>query len=154
MSGSSTPDKIIVHGQCVLLVQQRIGEMERRIADLAESVANETKSTAGDKYETARAMLHIEQDQIRRQLAEARAQLAVLQQLDPANVNVLAAPGSLVELTAGWFYLSTSLGKLQVQGMQVVAISMQSPLAEKLRGMAPGAQISMNGKLLELRRIL
>lgn len=150
MNAAPIPDKSVVHQHCVDVIQKRIFDMERQIADLAESVANETKSTAGDKYETARAMLHIEQDQIRRQLAEARAQLATLNGIDPHKSCVTAGPGSLIFLENGWYYLSTSLGKATVGETQIFMISMQSPLAQKLRGLRIGNEILMNGKSLRV----
>ena len=58
-----------VHEQCRQMLDGRIAMLRQRLEELSEAVSQETKSTAGDKYETARAMLHIEQDQARQQLA-------------------------------------------------------------------------------------
>jgi transcription elongation GreA/GreB family factor len=109
-------------------------------------IAAETKSTAGDKYETARAMIHIEQEQINRQLAEALAQQSALAQIDLSIHSEQVVRGSLVDTDQGLFFISTSIGKMIVEDSTVYAISPQSPLGIKLTGLSVGKQTSVNGK--------
>jgi transcription elongation GreA/GreB family factor len=138
--------KTAVHRHCLELVSSRIAELERALAELAESVANETKSTAGDKYETARAMLHIEQAQLGRQLSEQNEQLSVLRLIDPARLLQRVVAGSLIEMEGGWYYLSTALGKMNVDSVQVIALSLKSPLGAKLSGLCAGDKLVLNGQ--------
>jgi transcription elongation GreA/GreB family factor len=116
--------------------------------DLQESAANETKSSAGDKYETGRAMLHIEQDQLRRQLAEIATQEAVLQSIDPEAEALLAHTGSLLKVNAQYYFLSVALGKLTVEGQLIIALSIQSPLGARLKGLRMGERVDLNGREL------
>ncbi len=148
------PEKELVHDYCLDVLAERISLLEGQLADLGESVANETKSTAGDKYETARAMLHIEQDQVRRQLQGLKAQQAVLRSVGAAQAPGTAALGSLVNLDGSWYYLSVALGRLQVPGGQVIAVSLQSPLGMKLRGTKAGAVIEQNDKRFRVLEII
>ena len=74
-------EKIYQH--YVLLMNEKIKNMQQVLADLKESGANETKSTAGDKHETALAMLQIEQANVRAQLKDALEQMAILEKINP-----------------------------------------------------------------------
>lgn len=146
--------KQAVHDHCRQAVAVRIASLEGTLRDLAESVANETKSTAGDKYETARAMLHIEQDGIRRQLADARGHGAVLDAIDPGARKASIGLGSLVRIDATLYYLSVGLGRMQVDGQSVVALSLQAPLGARLQGLAAGDELVLNGKTLRIDAVL
>lgn len=150
---TNLPEKAMVLAHCRDLVAARISSLEAVLAGLAESVANETKSTAGDKYETARAMLHIEQDQVRRQLAELRDQSGVLAAIDETKNADILGMGSLFKLGGDWYFLSTALGKLDIGGTRVFALSLQSPLGAKLRGLRAGESLSQNGRELQVEAI-
>lgn len=147
------PDKSAVHQRCRQLLTERGRELERQLGELSASVANETKSTAGDKFETARAMLHIEQDQARRQLGTLNAQLAVLDMIDPLKPSNRAGLGSLVLLSGVWYYLSTSIGKVSVDGHTLIALSLEAPLGALLKGHAPGDNLTLNGRTLVVEAV-
>jgi len=109
-------------------------------------VAAETKSTAGDKYETARAMIHIEQEQINRQLAEALSQQSMLAQIDFSITAAHIIRGSLVDTDQGLFFIATGIGRVVVEDTIIYAISPQSPLGAKLSGLSVGGSAVINGK--------
>ena len=135
-----------VYDYCVGLLERKLEGHQRAMRELVESGANETKSTAGDKYETARAMLHIEQDNVRRQMAEVGAQRGVLGGLDPDIVREAVGLGSLVRTDGGYYYLTVGLGKVVVDDVTVIVLSPQSPLGGKLMGRVVGDRVEMNGK--------
>ncbi len=147
------PEKTAVHEYCLQLVRERIEGLELQLADLTESAANETKSTAGDKYETARAMLHIEQDQVRRQMRENRSILATLEAIDPLRSNQRIGPGSLACLNGDWYYFGASLGRQDIGGMQIIAVSMLAPLSGKLKGLGIGETASVNGRSYQVEAL-
>ncbi len=66
------------------IIETKIQLFQNTLKELRESGSNETKSTAGDKYETALAMLHIEQENVSRQLSEILKQKALFSKIDPA----------------------------------------------------------------------
>jgi len=142
-----------IHQHCLRLITERITLLQQKEQELAESIANETKSTAGDKYETARAMLHIEQEQLARQIAGLRTQLAVLQSVDASVQTTRIAPGSLALVNEDHYFLSTALGRLQVGGTTVFALSVQSPLGALLAGKTVGDRLTFNGKDLVVREV-
>jgi transcription elongation GreA/GreB family factor len=137
-----------IYEQCRKLAAARVLAHQQSLQELISSAAEETKSSAGDKFETGRAMLHIEQDHIRKQLAEALAQQAVLAAIDPGLSPGRAGLGSLVRMADSYYFLSTALGKMSVDGRAVIALSMQSPLGSRLAGLAVGDRVTMNGKEL------
>jgi transcription elongation GreA/GreB family factor len=133
-----------IHNQYLTIINEKISLLQNVLADLKESGANETKSTAGDKHETALAMLQIEQASKRTQLNELVQQLAVLQKINPAFSSTIILNGSLVKTNNGYFYISTSLGKLNIDDVMVMAVSPQSPLAKKIMGLVVGQSIDIN----------
>lgn len=127
------------------LLAEKITILHHQLDELKESTANETKSTAGDKYETARAMLQIEQDNIRHQLQEALEQQSRFSSIDWKETNHEVVQGCLVETNKGWLLLSVALGKTIIEGIPVIALSPQSPLGKQLMGRKPGDKIPING---------
>ena len=127
------------------LLADKISTLHQQLNELKESTANETKSTAGDKYETARAMLQIEQDNIRHQLQEALEQQTRFSSVDRKETNQEVVQGCLVRTNRGWLLLSVALGKTIIEGIPVIALSPQSPLGKELMGRKPGDKISING---------
>ncbi len=122
-----------VHISFMSLLDEKIKFLKTNLADLFESGKNETKSTAGDKHETALAMLQIEQENLRRQLATLLEQRSLLALLDPSIVQTWVRPGSLVFTTHAILYISTSLGKLTFDDRVVISVSPNSPLGQLLR---------------------
>jgi len=135
-----------IHNHCRQVVTDKLSMLRQKQQDLMESIAGETKSSVGDKYETSRAMLHIEQEQLARQVAELTAQLVLFNTIDPTAQTQRAALGSLLHIGDTYYYLSIGLGKMQVAGHAVIALSLQSPLGGKLKGLGTGVVIEVNGK--------
>lgn len=134
-----------VYNQCMNIVSQRITDVQKTLDDLRESIANETKSTAGDKYETARAMLHIEQENVAKQMTDLLEQKTQLEKLAMIEASESVIKGSLVKTDRGYLFLSIALGKMKVNEQTVVALSPQSPLGKQLMGLKVGENTVMNG---------
>jgi transcription elongation GreA/GreB family factor len=143
-----------VHTAYLSLVNEKINLIQNVLADLKESGANETKSTAGDKHETALAMLQIEQANKRTQLSELVQQKEVLQKLNPMAKAITISNGSLIKSNLGCFYISTSLGKIEVDEKNIISISLSSPLAKKLIGLAVGTQVHFNNQCYLIEEIM
>jgi len=133
-----------IYGAFGLLLANKIADLQKRIADLQESAASETKSSAGDKFETARAMFHREQEQTNRQLATLLEQRLVFQKIDIAVTSGKIIPGSLALTNRGYFFISIALGKLQIDGEIIIAVSPQAPLGKALMGMSAGEKVTVN----------
>jgi transcription elongation GreA/GreB family factor len=145
--------KQTIHNYCLQIISDKIKLLQANLADLRQSAANETKSSAGDKYETARAMLHIEQENINRQLAEVLAQQTALQSMDITVQPNRIAMGSLVVTNQGALFISIPLGKITIENTIVIVLSPQSPLGAKLLGLAPGQSASINNRVYQIEEV-
>jgi transcription elongation GreA/GreB family factor len=124
-----------VFAYCLEHVDELIASYRNNLRDLNESAANETKSTAGDKHETALAMLQIEQKNIQARLEEVTNRKHLLENFKQITPSGRITNGSLVKTTRGYFLLTVALGKLQVDGETVIAISAASPLGTNMWGL-------------------
>ena len=128
-------------------ITNKIAIQHTTLADLNYSAANETKSTAGDKHETALAMLQIEQAHVGKKLEELKFQLLELNHIDRDKTNKTIALGSLIKTNEGYFYLSAALGKTVLDDVNIIALSVRSPLGILLIGKKVEEQISFNNTI-------
>jgi hypothetical protein len=115
------------------------------ILALTEDSKNDAKGSAGDKHETALSMMHIEQEKLNHKLSEVLAQKAILDKIDALKVVDSIALGSLVKANGIYLYLSVALPKVAIEGINVIALSPQSPLGSKLIGNPIGFTFEING---------
>jgi hypothetical protein len=127
------------------LVQDRIDVFRDMIVALTEDSKNDAKGSAGDKHETALSMMHIEQEKLNAKLKEVLAQKAVLDKIDASIVAETIVLGSLVKANGIYLYLSLALPKITIEGTNVIALSPQSPLGNKLMGNKVGFTFEING---------
>lgn len=120
--------KTQLHQRCLALVNQRIAAAKQAMDAAQESANQEEKSSMGDKYETGRAMAQIARDHAAQQLDEALKLKQVLDQINPMSSAPNIRLGSLVVTDQNQFYLSISLGKIEIEGKEYFAISPQSPI--------------------------
>lgn len=132
------------HAHFLQVANEKIASLQAVLAGLKESAANETKSTAGDKHETALAMLQIEEANTKQQLQQVIGQKDILQKINPAIATVSVVNGSLIQTGKGYLFMSAALGKANLEGHEVTALSAQSPLGKKLMGLAAGAVVEIN----------
>jgi hypothetical protein len=133
------------HHYYLQLVQDRIDVFRDMISALTEDSKNDAKGSAGDKHETALSMMHIEQEKLNHKLSEVLAQKVILDKIDPLKVLDTIALGSLVKANGIFLYLSTALPKVSIEGINVIALSPQSPLGSKLMGNSIGFTFEING---------
>ena len=134
-----------IHQYYLQLVQDRIDAFRDMIAALTEDSKNDAKGSAGDKHETALSMMHIEQEKLNHKLKEVLAQKAILDKVDSATMPKTIIVGSLVKANGIYLYLSAALPKINVEGINVIALSLQSPLGNKLMGNEVGFSFEING---------
>ena len=127
------------------LVQDREDAFRDMITALTEDSKNDAKGSAGDKHETALSMMHIEQEKLNRKLREVLDQKIVLDKIDASTTAETIIVGSLVKANGIFLYLSVALPKIAVDGINVIALSPQSPLGNKLMGNEVGFSFEING---------
>lgn len=129
----------------VQLVQDRIDVFRDMIVALTEDSKNDAKGSAGDKHETALSMMHIEQEKLNTKLREVLAQKGILDKVDPTKGAQTIIVGSLVKANGIYLYMSLALPKINIDGVNVIALSPMSPLGNKLMGNVAGFTFEING---------
>lgn len=142
-----------IHSAFLGVIENKILLLKQTLADLKESGTNETKSTAGDKHETALAMLQIEQANKRAQMQDALEKRSALLNVNSENITIKVTSGSLVKTNRGNFYFSIALGKLNIEGITVTAISPQSPLGALLMGKVALDSVTVNGNIFLIESV-
>ena len=133
-----------IHTYYLQLVQDRIDVFRDMIVALTEDSKNDAKGSAGDKHETALSMMHIEQEKLNHKLAEVLQQKTILDKIDASKELDTIALGSLVKANGIYLYLSVALPKITIEGINVIALSPQSPLGAKLMGNQMGFTFEIN----------
>ncbi|KFF19089.1 hypothetical protein [Flavobacterium hydatis] len=133
-----------IHAYYLQMVQDRIDVFKDMISALTEDSKNDAKGSAGDKHETALSMMHIEQEKLTNKLKEAISQKAILDRIDAESVASTIIVGSLVRANGIYLYLSVALPKITIDGINVIALSPQSPLGSKLMGNTVGFEFDIN----------
>jgi hypothetical protein len=134
-----------IHKYYLQLVQDKIDVFRDMIVALTEDSKNDAKGSAGDKHETALSMMHIEQEKLNTKLKEALTQKGVLDKIDSFIMAQNIIVGSLVKANGIYLYLSLALPKINIDGINVIALSPQSPLGNKLMGNRVGFIFEING---------
>ena len=133
-----------IHTYYLQLVQDKIDVFKDMIFALTEDSKNDAKGSAGDKHETALSMMHIEQEKLNRKLREVLDQKIILDKIDSNTVAKTIILGSLVKANGIYLYLSLALPKINIEGINVIALSPQSPLGNKLMGNPVGFTFEIN----------
>lgn len=143
-----------IHTHYLQLVQDRIDVFKDMIVALTEDSKNDAKGSAGDKHETALSMMHIEQEKLNTKLREVLTQKAVLDKIDAATTAATIIVGSLVKANGIYLYLSVALPKISIEGINIIALSPQSPLGNKLMGNTIGFSFEINTTKYLIEEIL
>ena len=142
-----------IHQHYLQLVQDRIDVFKDMIVALTEDSKNDAKGSAGDKHETALSMMHIEQEKLNHKLKEVLAQKSVLDKIASISIAKTIIVGSLVKANGIFLYVSAALPKIAVDGINVIALSPQSPLGNKLMGNEVGFEFEINGTKYIIEKI-
>ena len=126
--------KIALHHHCMQYVESRIQTAQQAMHRAQEAANEEGKSSAGDKYETTRAMMQIERDKAAQQLDESLKLKRILQGIR-TDVRVdKVSLGAVVLSDEINFYIAISVGKMQVEAKDFIAIAANAPVALALMG--------------------
>ena len=138
---------------CLAYAQRSIDAAQQAINEAQQAAKDDTKSSAGDKYETGREMAQQESNRNMAQLHEANKLKVQLQQV-PVNASNTVENGSVVITDVGNFYIAVSAGTLQVEGVNYFAISLASPIGQKMKGFKPCDGFNLNGKNYAIKQVI
>jgi hypothetical protein len=127
-------------------LDQRIENAKAAMEAAQESANNESKSSAGDKYETSRAMGHLDREMHGRMYLQAQQERQIVERLDDTITYKKGALGALMKTSMGNFFLSISIGQVEIEGEKVMIISPQSPIGSLLMGRMVEDSFSFRGK--------
>lgn len=115
--------------------------------EAAQASANDQgKSSVGDKYETSRSMGQLDRNMHAKQYEQFRVERTVLERIGNTGVPVRGAVGSLLLTTAGWFFISVSLGVLKIEDETFIAVSSSSPVGMSLLGKSKNDKFRFQNK--------
>jgi transcription elongation GreA/GreB family factor len=127
-------------------VRERMNALNEAIRELDVALENETKSSAGDKHETARARLQTEQQNLQKQLQDLHLLLEEISTPAFKAAKTVCLNGALVVTSMGTFLIGPAMGKVSINGVEVFAISLRSPLGLQLQAKSAGMPFELNGK--------
>lgn len=158
---SSTPfytmglaNKKRLYQLCVAFAEKRIANAQAALDSATEAANSEGKSSAGDKHETGRAMAQIDQENVRKQLHEARELKNALLKINPELHSAKAIAGSIVVTDKNTFYIAVAAGKIEIDGTTIFVLSPASPIGQKLLGLTAGEQMEFNGQVYKVKEVL
>jgi len=134
--------KKTIHRKCSEALENRIQGIREALDSAQESANQETKSSAGDKHETGRAMMQLETEKLHEQLRHALDDLHRLQRLEPDKDHQTVGEGALVKTDRMHLYFTVAGGTFEVEGTQVITLSMGSGLGLAARGLKAGESFS------------
>lgn len=137
--------KKIIYAHCLACIENRIACIGEEISAAQDDANAETKSSAGDKHETGRAMAQLEVEKLMYRLAELQRSMVQLQRLKDVGASASICPGSLITTSNGMFYISVSMGALEVQGLTFMVVSPESPIGQELLGKQKNDVVVWNG---------
>ncbi len=139
----------------IVLQQQNKEELNRHFRDLQEALQQEQKSTAGDKHDTGRAMIHLEQEKMSRQLNELKKTIQQLHQLKQnQSTPEIIGFGSLIQTADHYILLGIGLGKVIFEKHTILCVSMDAPLAQQVLGKSVRETFMLAGKSTAILSVL
>ena len=136
--------------QCSNLISKRLDSIHKTIKDIEISLKEESKGTSGDKHHTGRAMLQIEREKAGNQLREIEKVMRQLDKVDVENPSEVARLGSVVETNQAIFFISISVGKLEVNETIYLGVAPNSPIGLNLLGKKKGEQFNFNSRIYKI----
>ena len=134
-------------------MQRSIDAAQQGINEAQQAAKDDTKSSAGDKYETGREMAQQESNRNMAQLHQAN-KLKVQLNTVPITTSNIVDNGSIVITDSGNFYIAIGAGTMQIEGINYFAISLVSPIGQKMKGLKPGNAFSLNGKNYTINQVI
>jgi len=137
----------------ISLLDQRIELVRVAIDSAKESRDNETKSSVGDKYETGRTLMQMEVEKNRIQLTKTESLKNELLKINLHKKFDQVEFGSLVKTSQNNYFISSALGKIEVNNEIFYCISLASPIGKLLHTKKEGDQFSFQGKEILINNI-
>lgn len=138
---------------CMDYVNKRIYNYKLEMETIKESIENNDKVNSEDD-DSGNGKLLNDLEKNAQHLNDATKMLETLKQINPKIHNESGALGSIVYTQTNIFFLSVSVGKIELENTIYFAISLQSPIGMLLRNKIKGDQINFNGTIYTITNII
>ena len=145
--------KFELQQQCKDLIKIRYENINKTITNIEQALRDESKGTSGDKHHTERAMLQIEREATGKQLREIEKVMLQLDKVTISDVSETIRLGSIIETNQANFFISISVGKLQVDDIIYLGIAPAAPIGRCLLGKVKNDQFNFNGVIYKIIKI-
>jgi hypothetical protein len=126
-----------VLSKCIEM-QTNIVNTAKKAMDEAQESANEEKGSTEEKFDSFRESMQIARDMHARQVAEGMDGLGLLKRISIVPLVDHVKLGSIVCTTLQNYFISASLGEIDHNGKNYMAISTMTPLYQALSGKQKG----------------
>ena len=106
---------------CSDIVNERSRIITQSMESHKKALFSETKSSAGDKHETGRAMIQLEMEKAGQQLESIHQMKKLLGKIELVVHREIISLGSLAITDKGNYYLSLSIGQVDIEGRETQA---------------------------------
>ncbi|MFI2743399.1 transcription elongation factor [Zhouia sp. PK063] len=142
-----------IYHKCLDILNKRIEKYNAEIAYIKESIENNDK-TGDDEEGSNSGNFDDAYTKQLQYLEEASKMKNQLKQIDIFQSNDEVKIGSVVKASNGYFFLSIPLGKVDVEGTAIFAISKEAPVGQLLLHKKVGEKITFNNNSFEILEIL
>ncbi|MFT5723789.1 MAG: transcription elongation GreA/GreB family factor [Bacteroidia bacterium] len=125
-------------------LNDQLVELKSAMDSVSESIKGEEKSSAGDKYETSRAMNHIELDRLNKLYSNLMKNGSMLTALSNKEIDDKVRQGALVTTSKRVLFFCGGMGKVTIDGVDVLTMSMGAPIGQVFINKAKGETVNFN----------
>jgi hypothetical protein len=120
---------------------------------IKDSIENNDKGNSEDD-DSGNGKLLNDLEKNAQHLNDATKMMETLKQINPKIQNESGTLGSIVFTQTNVFFLSVSVGKIDLENSSYFAISLQSPIGMLLKNKIKGEQINFNGTCYTITNII
>ena len=143
--------KFELQQQCKDLIKIRYESVNKTIANIEQALRDESKSASGDKHHIERAMLQIQREEAGKQLREIEKVMFQLDKVTISDVSETIRLGSIIETNQANFFISISVGKLEVKDTIYLGVSPVAPIGRCLLGKVKNEQFNFIGVVYKIQ---
>jgi transcription elongation GreA/GreB family factor len=137
---------------CYSYVNKRVASYKNEIETIKESIENNDKANdEGDDSGNGKLFNDLELNV--QYLSDANKMLDTLKLINTKTVNTNVALGSLVKTTTNNFYISISVGKIDLENDTFFGISLHSPIGQLIKNKEVGNKITFNNNTFTITEI-
>jgi hypothetical protein len=138
--------KTKIFEKCLDIQVNSVNIAKKAMNDAQES-ANEEKGSMEEKFDSFRESMHVTRDMYARQYQEGVNSLTILKRINPNLEHNTVILGSVVYTDFQNYFVSVSLGEINVNGEKFITISTLTPLFQALAGKSKGDKFKFRDQL-------